>query len=186
MRAAIYLRVSTDEQTTDNQERELRATAERAGHEVVAVYRDAGISGTKGRDKRPGFDAMYKDAARRRFDVVMAVDRLGRSLQDLIAFMQELRSLKIDLFLHQQGLDTTTPAGKMMFQVLGSFAEYERDMIRARVNAGIARAKAAGKHCGRPPLAPELAERIRQAMAVSGRPGIRVIASPMTVQNVAK
>ena len=96
---------------------------------------------------------MNKDAARRRFDVVMAwsVDRLGRSLQDLIAFMQELRSLKIDLFLHQQGLDTTTPAGKMMFQVLGSFAEYERDMIRARVNAGIARAKAAGKHCGRPP-----------------------------------
>jgi DNA invertase Pin-like site-specific DNA recombinase len=120
-----------------------------------------------------------------------SVDRLGRSLQDLIAFMQELRSLKIDLFLHQQGLDTTTPAGKMMFQVLGSFAEYERDMIRARVNAGIARAKAAGKHCGRPPLAPELAERIRQAMAVPGRPGIRVIAkqfgvSPMTVQNVAR
>jgi DNA invertase Pin-like site-specific DNA recombinase len=103
MRAAIYLRVSTDEQTTDNQERELRATAERAGHEVVAMYRDAGISGAKGRDKRPGFDAMHKDAARRRFDVVMAwsVDRLGRSLQDLIAFMQELRSLKIDLFLHQ-------------------------------------------------------------------------------------
>ncbi len=132
------------------------------------MYRDAGISGAKGRDKRPGFDAMHKDAARRRFDVVMAwsVDRLGRSLQDLIAFMQELRSLKIDLFLHQQGLDTTTPAGKMMFQVLGSFAEYERDMIRARVNAGIARAKAAGKHCGRPPLAPELAERNRQAMAV--------------------
>jgi DNA invertase Pin-like site-specific DNA recombinase len=105
MRAAIYLRVSTDEQTTDNQERELRATAERAGHEVVAVYRDAGISGAKGRDKRPGFDAMHKDAARHRFDIVMAwsVDRLGRSLQDLIAFMQELRSLKIDLFLHQQG-----------------------------------------------------------------------------------
>jgi hypothetical protein len=120
-----------------------------------------------------------------------SVDRLGRSLQDLIAFMQELRALKIDLFLHQQGLDTTTPAGKMMFQVLGSFAEYERDMIRARVNAGIARAKAQGKHCGRPPLAPELAERIREALAVPGRPGIRVIAkqfgvSPMTVQNVAR
>ena len=188
MRAALYLRVSTDDQTTENQERELRATADRAGHEIMAVYRDKGISGAKGRDKRPGFDAMIKDAARRRFDVVMAwsVDRLGRSLQDLIAFMQELRSLRIDLFLHQH----TTPAGKMMFQVLGSFAEYERDMIRARVNAGIARAKAAGKHCGRPPLAPELAERIRQAMAVPGRPGIRVIAkqfgvSPMTVQNVA-
>ena len=188
MRAALYLRVSTDDQT-----RELRATADRAGHEIMAVYRDKGISGAKGRDKRPGFVAMNKDAARRRFDVVMAwsVDPLGRSLQDLIAFMQELRSLRIDLFLHQQGLDTTTPAGKMMFQVLGSFAEYERDMIRARVNAGIARAKAAGKHCGRPPLAPELAERIREALAVPGRPGIRVIAkqfgvSPMTVQNVAR
>ena len=86
MRAAIYLRVSTNEQTTDNQERELRAMAERARHEVVAVYRDAGISGVKGRDKRPGFDALNKDAARRRFDVVMAwsVDRLGRSLQDVI------------------------------------------------------------------------------------------------------
>jgi DNA invertase Pin-like site-specific DNA recombinase len=192
MRAAIYLRVSTDEQTTDNRERELRA-AERAEHEIVAIYRDAGISGTKGRDKRLGFDAMHKDAARRRFDVVMAwsVDWLGRSLQDLIAFMQELRSLKIDLFLHQQGLDTTTPAGKVMFQMLGSFAEYERDLIRARVNAGIARAKAAGKHCGRPPLALELAERIREALAVPGRPGIRVIAkqfgvSPMTVQNVTR
>jgi DNA invertase Pin-like site-specific DNA recombinase len=193
MRAAIYLRVSTDEQTTENQERELRATAERAGHEVVAVYRDAGISGAKGRVNRPGFDTMNKDAARRRFDVVMAwsVDRLGRSLQDLIAFMQELRSLKIDLFLHQQGLDTTTPAGKMMFQVLGSFAEYERDMIRARVKAGIARAKAQGKHCGRPSIKPEVAQRIRDALSVPGRPGIRVIAkqfgvSPMTVQTVGK
>ena len=191
-RAVLYLRVSTQDQTTANQERELREIAGRMGCNVVKVYKDHGISGAKGRDKRPAFDALCRAATRREFDVVMAwsVDRLGRSLQDLIAFMQELRSLKIDLFLHQQGLDTTTPAGKMMFQVLGSFAEYERDMIRARVNAGIARAKAAGKHCGRPPLAPELAERIRQAMAVPGRPGIRVIAkqfgvSPMTVQNVA-
>ena len=97
MRAAIYLRVSTDEQTTDNRERELRATAERAEHEIVAIYRDAGISGTKGRDKRLGFDAMHKDAARRRFDVVMAwsVDRLGRSLQDLIGFLSELHSLEM-------------------------------------------------------------------------------------------
>jgi DNA invertase Pin-like site-specific DNA recombinase len=114
MRAAIYLRVSTDGQTTDNQERELRAAAERIGHEIVAVYRDAGISGSKGRDQRPGFDAMHKDAARRRFDVVIAwsVDRLGRSLQDLCGFLSELHSLGIGLFLHQQGIDTTTPAGK--------------------------------------------------------------------------
>ena len=93
-RAAIYLRVSTDDQTTENQERELREVAERSGHEIVAVYRDDGISGAKGRDKRPGFDAMHKDATRRKFDIVMAwsVDRLGRSLQDLIGFLSELHA----------------------------------------------------------------------------------------------
>jgi DNA invertase Pin-like site-specific DNA recombinase len=191
--AVIYLRVSTIEQTTANQERELREIASRMGCEIVKVYRDHGISGAKGRDKRPAFDKLCRDAARREFDMVMAwsVDRLGRSLQDLVGFLSELHAFKIELFLRQQGLDTTTPAGKMMFQVLGSFAEYERDMIRARVNAGIARAKAAGKHCGRPPLAPELAARIREALAVPGRAGIRVIAkqfgvSPMTVQNVGR
>jgi DNA invertase Pin-like site-specific DNA recombinase len=193
MRAAIYLRVSTDHQSTANQERELRAAAAKAGYEVAAVYRDAGISGAKGRDKRPAFDRMHNDAARRRFDVVMAwsVDRLGRSLQDLCGFLAELHSLGIELFLHQQGIDTTTPAGKAMFQMMGVFAEFERAMIRERVKAGIARAKANGKHCGRPPINPELAERIRKALAVRGRPGIRVIAkqfgvSPMTVQNVAR
>ena len=109
-RAAIYLRVSTDEQTTENQECALREVAARSGHEIVAVYRDAGISGSKGRDKRPGFDAMHKDASRRKFDIVMAwsVDRLGRSLQDLIGFLSELHSLGIDLALHQQGIDATT------------------------------------------------------------------------------
>jgi DNA invertase Pin-like site-specific DNA recombinase len=193
VRAAIYLRVSTDDQTTENQERELRATAERAGHEIVMVYRDEGISGSKGRDRRPGFDAMHRDAARRKFDVVMtwSVDRLGRSLQDLCGFLSELHALDIDLVLHQQGIDTTTPAGKAMFQMLGVFAEFERSMIRERVKAGIARAKAQGKHCGRPPIKPELAQAIRDALAVPGRPGIRVIAkqfgvSPMTVQTVGK
>jgi DNA invertase Pin-like site-specific DNA recombinase len=144
------------EQTTENQERELRAAAQHIGHEIVAVYRDAGISGPKDRDQRPGFDAMHKDAARRRFDVVMAwsVDRLGRSLQDLCGFLSELHSLGIELFLHQQGIDTTTPAGKAMFQMMGVVAEVERAMIRERVNAGIARAKDAGIHCGRPPKRP--------------------------------
>jgi DNA invertase Pin-like site-specific DNA recombinase len=193
MRAAIYLRVSTDDQTTENQERELRATAERAGHEIVQVYRDEGISGSKGRDRRPGFDAMHKDAARRKFDIVMAwsVDRLSRSMPDLINFLTELHALKIDLFLHQQGLDTTTPMGKAMFQIAGVFAELERSMIQARVKAGMARAKAQGKHVGRPSIKPELAQAIRDAMAAPGRPGIRVIAkqfnvSPMTVQTVAR
>jgi DNA invertase Pin-like site-specific DNA recombinase len=140
-RAAIYLRVSTVDQTTANQERELREIAGRTGCEIVKVYKDHGISGAKGRDKRPGFDALCRDATKRQFDVVMAwsVDRLGRSLQDLIAFLSEIHSLGIDLFLHQQGLDTRTPAGKAMFQMLGVFAEFERAMIRERVRAGLAR-----------------------------------------------
>jgi DNA invertase Pin-like site-specific DNA recombinase len=191
-RAAIYLRVSTDEQTTENQERALREVAARSGHEIVAVYRDEGISGSKGRDKRPGFDAMHKDASRRKFDIVMAwsVDRLGRSLQDLIGFLSELHSLGIDLTLHQQGIDTTTPAGKAMFQMMGVFAEFERAMIRERVNAGIARAKAGGKHCGRPFIDTKLEGRIRDALAAPGRPGLHKIAKRFgvgtgTVQRIA-
>ena len=111
--AVIYLRVSTIEQTTANQERELREIASRMACEIVKVYKDHGISGAKGRDKRPAFDKLCRDAARREFDMVMAwsVDRLGRSLQDLVGFLSELHALKIDLFLRQQGLDTTTPAG---------------------------------------------------------------------------
>jgi DNA invertase Pin-like site-specific DNA recombinase len=196
MRAAIYLRVSTDEQTTDNQERELRSAAERIEHEIVAVYRDAGLSGSKGRDQRPGFDAMHKDAARRRFDVVMAwsVDRLGRSLQDLCGFLSELHSLGIDLFLHQQGIDTTTPAGKAMFQMMGVFAEFERSMIVERVRAGIVRAKASGtksgKAFGRPRTSPEVEQRIRAALTTPGRPGFHKIAAQFgvatgTVQRIA-
>jgi DNA invertase Pin-like site-specific DNA recombinase len=192
-RAAIYVRVSTDEQSVENQEAELRATAERMGHEIIAVYRDKGISGAKGRNGRPGFDAMHRDAARRRFDMVMAwsVDRLGRSLQDLVGFLSELHALKIELYLHQQGLDTTTPAGKAMFQMMGVIAEFERTLIQERVRAGMARAKREGKHVGRPPIAPELEQRIREALVVPGRPGVRVIArqfgvNPGTVQRIAR
>src|SRR6516165_10584186 len=106
-RAVLYLRVSTIEQTTANQERELCEIAGRMGCQIVKVYRDHGISGATGRDKRPAFDALCQDAAQRKFDVVMAwsVDRLGRSLQDLVGFQSELHALRIDLFLHQQGLD---------------------------------------------------------------------------------
>lgn len=151
-RTAVYLRVSTDGQTTENQRRELESVAERAGWQIVEVYEDAGISGAKGRDKRPAFDKLCKDAARRRFDVVAAwsVDRLGRSLQDLVAFLSDIHGFGIELYLHQQGIDTTTPAGKAMFQMLGVFAEFERSMIRDRVHAGLARAKANGKTLGRP------------------------------------
>jgi len=104
-RAVLYLRVSTLDQTTANQERELREIAGRVGYEVARVYKDHGISGAKGRDKRPQFDALCRDAAQRQFDVVMAwsVDRLGRSLQDLVGFLSELHALKIDLYLQPAG-----------------------------------------------------------------------------------
>jgi DNA invertase Pin-like site-specific DNA recombinase len=154
------------------------------GCEIVKVYRDHGISGAKGRDKRPALDKLCRDAARREFDMVMAwsVDRLGRSLQE--------HALKIDLFLRQQGLDTT-PAGKAMFQMMGVFAEFERAVIQERVRAGLARARSEGKRLGRPPLAPALEKRIREALATPGRPGIRVIAelfgvNPSTVQRISR
>src|SRR5580692_8596212 len=165
-RAVLYLRVSTLYQTTANQERELRRVAERARWEIVHVYKDHGISGAKGKDKRPAFNALHKAAARREFDVVMAwsVDRLGRSLQDLIGFLSEIHASGIDLFLHQQGLDTTTPAGKARFQIMGVFAEFERSMIQERVRAGLRRAKEEGKQLGRPRLAPDLEKRILDAL----------------------
>ena len=102
-RAVLYLRVSTLDQTTANQERELREIADRMGCEIVKVYKDHGISGAKERDERPVFDALCRDATKRQFDMVMAwsVDRLGRSLKDLVAFLSELHELCVDLFLHQ-------------------------------------------------------------------------------------
>src|SRR3954468_10163812 len=172
-RAALSLGVSTGEQTTDNQRRELEEVARRSGWEIVAVYEDAGISGAKGRDKRPAFDRLCKDAARRRFDIVMAwsVDRLGRSLQDLVGFLNELRDLRVDLFLHKQGMDTTTPGGRMLFQMCGVFAEFERAMISERVRAGLERVRAKGppkgkKAIGRPRnVDPALAHKVRQMRA---------------------
>ncbi len=166
MRAAIYLRVSTSGQDVANQRRELEAAAAARGWEIVHVYADEGISGAKGRDKRPQFDLMQADAVRRKFDVLMtwAVDRLGRSLPDLIGCMQELHGAKVDLFLHQQAIDTTTPSGKAMFQMLGVFAEFERSMIQARVHAGLERARAAGVKLGRKPVAKSVEKAIRERL----------------------
>lgn len=182
-RAAVYLRVSTVDQSTDNQERELREVAARMGCEIVKVYRDHGISGAKGRDKRPQFDALCRDATKRQFDMVMAwsVDRLGRSLQDLCNFLADIHKLKIDLYLHQQGLDTTTPTGKAMFQMVGVFAEFERAMIQERVRAGLARARAEGTQLGRPKIAEATEEAIRKALAKKDRPGVRKIAAEIGV-----
>ena len=194
-RAVLYLRVSTMDQTTANQERELREVAGRMGCEIVQVYKDHGISGAKGRDKRPAFDRLCRDAAQRKFDLVMAwsVDRLGRSLQDLVGFLSELHALRIDLFLHQQGLDTTTPGGKAMFQMLGVFAEFERSMIQERVRAGLRRAKEEGKKLGRPRLAPDLEKRILDALKARKTTGdsVRKIAARFgvaasTVQTISR
>ena len=150
-RVAFYLRVSTTSgQTTDNQRLQLEAWATARGYEVVGVYEDNGISGAKGRDKRPEFDRLLKDAARRKFDILAAwsVDRLGRSLQHLVETLSDLRATGVDLFLHQQALDTSTPTGRAMFQMAGVFAEWERSTIRERVLAGLARAKLKGTKSG--------------------------------------
>ena len=175
-RVAIYLRVSTDGQTVANQRRELEEVAARHGWQVVAVLADEGLSGAKGRDQRPAYDALLKGAMRREFDMVAAwsVDRLGRSLQDLVGFLNDLREKKVGLYLHQQGLDTSTSAGRAMFQMLGVFAEFERAMIRERVMAGLARAKAQGKVLGRPMVAGRKEAAARAALA-SGK-GIRKVA----------
>ena len=170
-RVGIYARVSTGEQTTQNQLRELRTWAKNAGHNVVSVFEDAGISGAKGRDKRPGFDAMLKAATRREFDVlaVWSSDRIGRSMPDLLETLQTIRATGLGLYIHTQALDTTTPAGRALYQMLGIFAELEREMIVARVNAGMARAKAngtkSGKAIGRPRVSDKTEAAVRAALA---------------------
>jgi len=177
-RVAIYLRVSTDGQSVENQRRELLAAAEHHGWGVEAEFADAGISGAKGRDKRPAFDKMLKAATRREIDMIAAwsVDRLGRSLQDLVGFLGEIHGAGVDLFLHQQGLDTSTPAGRAMFQMLGVFAEFERSMIVARVHAGLKRARKEGKRLGRPNIDPAIERKIQAALA-KGESGMLKIAA---------
>lgn len=163
-RIGIYLRVSTDNQTTENQRLELEAVASRSGWDVVGVYEDAGISGAKGRDKRPGLDRLLKDVTARKVNMIAAwsVDRLGRSLQDLVAMLNDLQAVGCDLYLHQQALDTSTPSGRAMFQMCGVFAEFERSMIRERVNAGLARARSKGTKLGRRTVKPSVEEQIQE------------------------
>jgi DNA invertase Pin-like site-specific DNA recombinase len=180
-RAAIYVRVSTDRQTIENQLRELRQIAERRGWEVVHEYHDTGISGTKSREARPGLDEMLKDAQRRRFDIVMAwaIDRLGRSLIDLLGTIQTLEACGVDLYLDQQSIDTTTPAGRLMFQLVGAFAEFEHSIIRQRVRAGLKRAIESGKQLGRPKIAPAIEKRIQAQLRT--KKGMLAIARELKV-----
>ena len=183
-RVAIYLRVSTGEQTTANQRRELEAVGRRNGWQIVARFEDKGVSGAKGRDKRPGLDALLKGVTRREFDLVAAwsVDRLGRSLQHLVETLGDLRATRTDLYLHQQALDTCTPSGRALFQMCGVFAEFERAMIRERVAAGLARARADGVQLGRPRLEDADAKKAAKVRAMRANGvGIRRIASELGV-----
>lgn len=163
-RIALYTRVSQDSQTTENQRRELMAVAERLGWEIVVEFSDHGVSGAKGREKRPGYDGLMKAVARREIDMVAswAVDRLGRSLQHLVGFLTEINAKGVDLYLHQQALDTSTPSGRAMFGMLSVFADFEREMIISRIKAGLARST---KRSGRPPLDAEKVERIKLSLA---------------------
>jgi DNA invertase Pin-like site-specific DNA recombinase len=190
-RVALYVRVSTDGQTVANQEQELQAVAGRHGWIIVHSFQDAGISGAKGREKRPGFDKLCRAVARRDVDMVAAwsVDRLGRSLQDLVAFLGEMNVKGVDLYLHQQGLDTSTPAGRALFQMMGVFAEFERAMIVERVRAGLKRARREGRVGGRPRVNSGVEARIKAALGAGG--GIRATATACgvgtsVVQRIAK
>jgi DNA invertase Pin-like site-specific DNA recombinase len=181
--AALYLRVSTDGQTVDNQRLALEAVCEQRGWEVVEVYADNGVSGAKGRNQRAGLDALLKDAARGRFNVVLAwaLDRLGRSLMDLLDTLSELDAVSVALVLHQQAIDTTTPAGRMFFQVTGAFAEFERGMIRSRVVAGLERARSRGVRLGRPRTGAKVEAAIRARLARGE--GIKKVAKAIGVGN---
>jgi DNA invertase Pin-like site-specific DNA recombinase len=150
-KVVIYARVSTNEQTTENQILKLKSVIEKNDWELVEIYQDEGISGAKGRDKRPEFDRI----------LVWDVSRLGRSLQHLVEFLNEALTTRTDLYIHQSGLDTSTPSGRMMFQIIGVFAEFERTIISERVRAGLQRAQSKGKVLGRPPIPESVREGIR-------------------------
>ena len=151
-KTALYIRVSTANQTADNQLHELERVAALREWKVVKVFRDDGISGSKGRDERPALDQLLKAATRREFDLlaVWSIDRLGRSLQHLVTTVNDLHAQGVQLYFHQQAIDTTTPSGKLMFGVFSSFAEFEREIIRERIKLGVERARKEGKKLGRP------------------------------------
>ncbi|WP_313443805.1 recombinase family protein [Brevundimonas sp.] len=172
---AIYCRVSTADknQTVENQLRDLLAVAARQDWEIVATFCDEGISGSKGRDKRPGFDNLLKGVARKDFDLIacFSVCRIGRSLPDLISFLGDIQAKGVDLYVHTQGLDTSTPSGAMMFQMLSVFSTYEKAILRERILSGLRRTT---KKSGRKPMPDDRAQAIRKSL-IDGQ-GIRATA----------
>jgi DNA invertase Pin-like site-specific DNA recombinase len=182
-RAAIYLRVSTDGQTVENQRADLTKLAELRGWSIVQTYEDAGISGAKGRDRRPGLDALLKDAKRRRFDVALfwAVDRLGRSTASVVTAMDELDAAGVAQFYFKESMDTSTPHGRAMLEMAAVFARLEREMIRARVVAGLQRARANGRRLGRPRVPAKVEQAILAARARTPKVGIIKLAKQFGV-----
>ncbi len=149
MKAAIYARVSTFDQEPENQLQELRRYVEARGW-TEKEYVDRGVSGAK--DRRPALDALVSDAKRRRFDVLVCwrLDRLGRNLRHLVTLIEELQTMGIAFISLGEGIDCTTPAGKLQLHILAALAEFERARIQERVKAGLARARAQGVRLGRP------------------------------------
>ncbi len=182
-RAAMYLRVSTDGQTVENQRGDLTKLAELRGWSIVQTYEDAGISGAKGRDRRPGLDALLKDAKRRRFDVALfwAVDRLGRSTASVVTAMDELDAAGVAQFYFKESMDTSTPHGRAMLEMAAVFARLEREMIRARVVAGLQRARANGRRLGRPRVPAKVEQAILAARARTPKVGIIKLAKQFGV-----
>ena len=161
-RVALYARVSTQDQTVENQLYALREWAQARGHEIVGEYTDEGISGAKGRDKRPALDALMQAATRAKFDMVAAtaLDRLGRNMQHLVMLFSELEALRVDVFIQNMALDTSTPVGRLTFNVMGAFAEFERELTRERTRLALDRARRNGKRLGRPTVGPTVERQI--------------------------
>jgi DNA invertase Pin-like site-specific DNA recombinase len=191
-RVAVYTRVSTDGQTTENQLLELEEVITRRGWQLHKTYSDHGVSGAKGRDKRPALDELCKDATRRRFDIVAAwaIDRIGRSVVAVSGFIAEMHELGVGQYYHQQAIDTTTPSGKAMIQMCVVFAEFEREILLERINAGLKRARAQGKRLGRPPTDPKTEAAIRAALKAGGKGMLKIAAEigvgSGTVQRIAR
>ena len=188
VRVAIYARVSTDEQNPELQLRELSDYAERRGFAIHREYIERASGDRRRRRRAPEFEALMADARRRRFDCVLVwkYDRFARTLGALIAALEEFRDLGIDFISHTQAIDTTTPMGRLFFHVIGSFAEFERDVIVERVKAGLANARAKGKKLGRPVKDPEAADRVA-ALRANGM-SLRAIAAAegMSASSVRK
>lgn len=153
-RVAAYIRVSTDKQSTDSQLVAIKDAIQRSGDVLVQVYEDHAISGGKSRQDRPALDTMLKHAGAGKFEKVISWDitRLGRSLSDLIATLNELQKSNVDLQFLQNDLDTSTAGGRMLFSIFGAIGEFERSLIRERVKSGLEKAKKQGKKLGRPSL----------------------------------